>query len=128
VEITVTKRKVVWNKRPQAQDYAGASRYLDLVCALGEKQRILKAYRRARPAMFAAKDLLRASLLPLLPDDDAHVAADLKRVRKGRSLAPVLLVRGHASSAVPLTIADGYHRVCAICYFDENEPVPCFLV
>jgi hypothetical protein len=25
----------------------------------------------------------------------------------------------------PLIIADGYHRICAICYFDERAPIPC---
>jgi hypothetical protein len=121
-------KKVVWNKRLQAQDYAGASRYLDLICAPSRMKRIVAASRRAKSQLFAAKDLLRASALPLLSKDDVHVEGDLKRIRKGKPLAPVLLVRGDAASAVPLTIADGYHRICAICYFDESEPVPCILV
>jgi hypothetical protein len=25
-------------------------------------------------------------------------------------------------------VADGYHRICAICYYDENAPIPCRLV
>jgi hypothetical protein len=124
----MASKKVVWSKRLPAQDYAGASRYLDLICAPSRVKRIVAASRRAKPQMFAAKDLLRASALPLLSQDDLRVEADLKRIRKGKPLAPVLLVRGDAASDVPLTIADGYHRVCAICYFDESEPVPCFLV
>jgi hypothetical protein len=71
---------------------------------------------------------LRASALPLLSEDDVHVDGDLKRIRKGKPLAPVLLVRGDAARALPLIVADGYHRICAICYFDESEPVPCILV
>jgi len=35
----------------------------------------------------------------------------------------VLLVRGDLSQGIPLIIADGYHRICAICYFDEDSPV-----
>ena len=38
-----------------------------------------------------AKDLLRASSLELLPEDNAHVATDLKKVRRGERLSPVLL-------------------------------------
>jgi hypothetical protein len=124
----MTSKRVVWSKRLQAQDYAGASHYLDLICTPARMKRIVAASRRAKPQMFAAKDLLRASSLPLLSKDDVHVDSDLKRIRKGKALAPVLLVRGDAASAVPLTIADGYHRICAICYFDESEPVPCILV
>jgi hypothetical protein len=29
---------------------------------------------------------------------------------------------------IPLTVADGYHRICAVCYFDEDAPVSCRLV
>jgi hypothetical protein len=124
----MASKKVVWSKHLPAQDFAGASRYLDLICAPSVAKRIVASGRRAKTQMFAAKDLLRASALPLLSKDDVQVDADLKRIRKGKPLAPVLLVRGDGASAVPLTIADGYHRICAICYFDESEPVPCILV
>jgi hypothetical protein len=124
----MASKQIAWAKCPQTQDYEGAARYLDLLCTPSAVQRIVKAYRQGKPTMFAAKDLLRASALPLLSKEDVHVDGDLKRIRKGRSLAPVLLIRGYTSHGVPLTIADGYHRICAICYFDESEPVPCFLV
>jgi hypothetical protein len=38
-----------------------------------------------------AKDLLRASSLPVLGPDDVHVAKDLGKVSKGKPLSPVLL-------------------------------------
>jgi gluconate kinase len=41
-----------------------------------------------------AKDLLRASGLPVLDPDNVHVAKDLAKVKKGTPLSPVLLVRG----------------------------------
>jgi hypothetical protein len=66
--------------------------------------------RRTKAVHHAAKDLLRASGLPLLPEDDKHVAADLKRIHKGKALSPVLLVQGGMKNGVPLTVADGYHR------------------
>ena len=28
----------------------------------------------------------------------------------------------------PLTVADGYHRVCASYWIDENTDIPCILV
>lgn len=54
------------------------------------------------------KDLLRASNLPLLPQDESHVAEDLKRIHQGKPLPPVLLVRGDMSRSLPLIVADGY--------------------
>ena len=47
---------------------------------------LVKRLRRAKPVGHAAKDLLRAAQLPLLPSDEAHVDDDLKvgqRLRKG---------------------------------------------
>ena len=75
-----------------------------------------------------AKDLLRASRLPLLPRDNLHVAGDLKKIRKGKALSPVLLVRGNAATGAAMTVADGYHRVCASWYKDENIPIACRIV
>ena len=74
-----------------------------------------------------AKDILRAAALPLLPADNAHVAADLAKVRSGRALSPVLLVRGDLLAGIPMQIADGYHRVCASYHLDENTDIPCRL-
>jgi hypothetical protein len=49
----------------------------------------------------------------------------LKRIHKGKALAPVLLVRGTIASGLPLIVADGYHRICAVCYFDESASIRC---
>ena len=68
---------------------------------------------------------MRAAHLPLLPSDKSHVSEDLKRIQKGKPLAPVLLVRGDIATGLPLIVADGYHRICAVCYFDESAPIPC---
>lgn len=72
---------------------------------------------------YTAKDPLRASALPLLPRDESHVEGDLKRISKGKPLSPVLLIQGDMSKAVPPIIADGYHRICAVCYYDEDAAI-----
>lgn len=41
-----------------------------------------------------AKDILRASRLPLLGKDNVHDAADLDKAAHGERLSPVLLVHG----------------------------------
>lgn len=81
-----------------------------------------------RPVEHVAKDLLRASGLPLLPRGEARVDDDLKKLRRGEPLAPVLLVQGDLSRQRALVVADGYHRICAICHHDEDAPVRCRVV
>jgi len=76
---------------------------------------------------YAAKDLLRASRTHLLDKDSPHVAEDLKKIKKGKKLSPVLLVRGDGRQGITLTIADGYHRICASWHWDERCPVACCL-
>ena len=77
---------------------------------------------------FKPRNLLRASRLPLLPRENSHVAGDLKKIKKGKALSPVLLVRGNAAAGAPMTVADGYHRICASWYRDENIPIACRIV
>jgi len=65
--------------------------------------------------------------LPMLPSNNVHVRSDLSKISDGKKLSPILLVRGDAARAVPLQIADGYHRVCAGYLTDENTVIPCRL-
>ena len=89
---------------------------------------IVDQLQTASTASRKAKDLMRASRLPLLPADDPEVARDLKRVAKGERLSPVLLVRGTAAAGMPLIVADGYHRICASYHLDEDAEIPCRIV
>jgi hypothetical protein len=124
----MSKQKLVWKKKPEAEDYEGALNFLLLIYSDAKARRLLRLFRKGKTVNHAAKDLLRGSDLPLLSREDPHVEADLTRIRKGKDLSPVLLVRGDMTQGVPLVVADGYHRICAICYFDESAPIPCRLV
>ena len=121
----MSKVKIDWAKAPSAEDLDAASNYLTLIFPQSKRKSLMRALRSASKTMFASKDLLRASQLPLLPRDDSHVHEDLQRIRKGKSLSPILLISGDMRDGVPLIVADGYHRICALCYEDENEPVDC---
>ena len=88
-------------------------------------KRVVRRLRATAPVRRKAKDLLRASRLPVLPPDNFDVARDLKKVKEGKGLSPVLLVRGQLASEVPLTVADGYHRICASYHLDEDAGIPC---
>lgn len=113
-----------WKDEPEDQDFPAAESYLSLLLEPVAAKKLVKALRRVGGvAHYHAKDILRASDLALLPPDNVHVAADLAKVKAGRNLSPVLLVRGE-----PLVVADGYHRVCASYHLDENADIPCRIV
>jgi hypothetical protein len=121
----VSKPQLRWTSEGAASDFEAARKYLSLLGPEAKVNAIVKTLRKAKIVDQAAKDLLRAAQLPLLPNDDPHVDADLKRIHKGKALAPVLAVRGDFALGLPLIVADGYHRICAVCHFDENTPVRC---
>jgi hypothetical protein len=124
----MAKEHIAWKKKPEAEDYDGARNFLSLIFPGTKTEKLLAALHKTANIERAAKDLLRASGLPLLPRDEPHVDEDLKRIHKGKLLPPILLVRGDMSKGVPLIVADGYHRICAICYYDESAPIPCRMV
>jgi hypothetical protein len=121
----VSKPKLKWNEKEEGADFEAAFKYLSLLCPDRKANALVESLRGAKLVEHAAKDMLRAAGLPLLPRDDPHVGEDLKRIQKAKPLAPVLLVRGSMADGLPLTVADGYHRICAVVYFDESAPVRC---
>ena len=124
----MAKKKLLWNAKPQNDDYQAALDYLSLISSEVRAKSQVGALRRARVIYRSAKDLLRASGLPLLPPEEASVRTDLKKIAKHKALSPVLLIRGDLSTGAPLTVADGYHRICAVCHFDEFAPVAAQIV
>ena len=104
---------VKWLDEPEAHDFDAAAAYLSMVAeddAVATVVTALKAAprRTAPPRTFCAR--LHS---PMLPSNNVHVRSDLSKISDGKKLSPILLVRGDAARAVPLQIADGYHRVCA---------------
>jgi len=122
------QQTVKWLPRPESHDFQAAEDYLSLIMspkkAADGRQKLAAAggditHRKA-------KDILRASQLALLDEKNKHVASDLLKVSSGQPLSPILLLRGDDDH--PLTVADGYHRVCASYWIDENTDIPCVLV
>ncbi len=113
-----------WKDEPEAEDFPSAESYLTLLVGLPAASKLAKALRKQKVlSHFAAKDILRASGLPLLPVDDSEVSSDLEKIKHGEKLSPVLLIEG-----APLWVADGYHRVCVSYHLNEKTPVPCRIV
>jgi hypothetical protein len=117
-----------WQEEPEEHDFPAAADYLSLVAPAKEVATVVEALQAAETIHRKAKDLLRASRLGLLPADNVHVKKDLDKVKEGKRLSPVLLVRGRGDKGMPLTVADGYHRICASHHIDEDADVPCRLV
>ena len=113
-----------WKHEPEAQDFPAAQSFLSLLVGPDAATKLAKALRKQHGVThFAAKDILRASGLPLLGTDNSEVSSDLQKIKFGKKLSPVLLLAGE-----PLWVADGYHRVCASYHLDEKVPVPCRMV
>ena len=117
-----------WKDEPEDHDFPAAADFLELLLPPSTVEAVVTALRSATTVRKKAKDLLRASGLTILPPDNPHVARDLKKVSRGQMLSPVLLVRGALDRGLPLTVADGYHRVCASHHLDEDAEIPCRLV
>ena len=120
------KKKKRWMKEPEEHDYPAAQSYLTLLYDEETAANYAKSLCRAPMTSFAAKDIFRASQLPLLGANNAHVRRNQKKLAAGKKLSPLLLVRDQAHAK--LVIADGYHRMCAVYSFDEDTIVPCKIV
>ena len=117
-----------WDTTPAKDDYAAAARFLSLLMSDDRASSLAMRLRRGGIVQHRANDLLRASSLGLLPAKDPEVAKDLKRVKEGKRLSPVLLVRELGAGIRGLTVADGYHRICASYHLDPDSDIPCRIV
>ena len=120
--------KPLWKREPDKQDYPAAANYLSLLADAHVVDRLVKELKKAPIVTFHAKDLIRASRLTTLPMNDVHVREDILKVINGVKLSPVLLVRGAIEHDLPLTIADGYHRVCASYHLADDTDIPARII
>jgi hypothetical protein len=70
---TVSKPKLEWAEKGEAEDFDAAERFLSLLCSDTKAKAFATSLRDAKLVEHAAKDLLRAAHLPLLPSDESHV-------------------------------------------------------
>jgi hypothetical protein len=117
-----------WEATPSDDDYDAAGRYLSLLMSGGRSTELASGLKNSSLDTRRANDLLRVSGLALLPPHDPEVANDLKKVRRGKKLSPVLLVIGELDDERPLTVADGYHRICASYHLFPDSEIPCRVV
>jgi hypothetical protein len=78
-------------------DYPATESYLSLLVGVSTAVKLTKALRKEEDLQhFAAKDILRAAGLPLLPRDDSEVASDLEKVKFGKKAVSSAPARGHS--------------------------------
>ena len=117
---------VRWLSAPEEQNYPAAASYLNLVFNGAKAAKYVERLRKKPLSQFKAKDLFRASGLPLLGISNAHIQKDQKKIRAGKRLSPLLIVRDERNRKA--IIADGYHRLCAVYSFNEDAVIPCKIV
>ncbi len=117
---------VKWLPEPEDKDYPAAQSYLSLLHSETETIGLVRKLKDARMAQFKAKDIFRASGLSLLGVSNSHVEKDQNKIKEGKALSPLLLVRDSQNGKV--IIADGYHRLCAVYSLDEDALIPCKIV
>ncbi len=120
------RAKIRWLGKPQSHDYPAAQSYLCLLLPPRVAKQLVERLKRAKITEFAAKDIFRASTLPLLGVGDSHVERYRQLIILRKPLSPLLLCRNAAHGKV--IIADGYHRLCAVYTFDEDSMIPCQII
>jgi disulfide oxidoreductase YuzD len=118
--------EIKWLAEPEEKNYPAAESYLGLIYGEATVKTIMSAFQGAPVKQFKAKDIFRASGLSLLGISNYHVEKDRKKIEDEKQLSPILLVRDERNGKV--IIADGYHRLCAVYSFDEDENIPCKIV
>ena len=121
-----TRNEIKWMSKPENKDYSAASSYLSLLYAEKDAADLARDLKSAKVLKFKAKDVFRASGLSLLGISNYHVEKDRSKIKEGIELSPILLVRDSKHGKV--IIADGYHRLCAVYSFNEDEWIPCKIV
>jgi hypothetical protein len=116
--------KIHWMTEPEEHDYPAAKSYLSLHFDPLIVKRVVERLRLTTMSAFKAKDIFRASRLPLLGISNSHIHKNLEKIKAGKELSPLLLVRARPE----LFIVDGYHRMCAVYTYDEDALIPCKIV
>ena len=117
---------ILWLDQPEEHDYPAAVSYLSIIYPRAVVSTKVKALREAEVTGRKAKDIFRASGLAILTKANFHVRKDRKKLLAGEPVSPLLLVQDAHNGRV--TIADGYHRMCAIYELNEDADIHCKIV
>ena len=116
-----------WETSADKDNAKDATEYLGMFKKKKNAARIIDDLKNGKLVTFKAKDILRAAQLPPQPQDNAHVQIALQLINNGVPLTPVYLLRGKLKQGVPVTIADGYHRVSAAFWVDPSTDCAAYI-
>ena len=119
------KRKIKWLDLPEEHDYPAAESYLNLIFNDKISKDLVELLKESEMTQFKGKDIFRASRLPLLGMNNTHVRKNMKKIKRGEKISPLLLVRDLNGGVI---IADGYHRLVSTYIFSEDIWIPCKIV
>jgi hypothetical protein len=108
-----------WSKQVDQKHYDSAFSYLSLKYDPVDAMRLVKKFKAAKITTRHAADILRASQLKPLKEDDPGVQKEEKKLEDGKEFAPVLVLNYH----VWTDIADGYHRTSYAYHLDPFTDV-----
>jgi hypothetical protein len=120
------KIKIKWKSKPADNNFPAAESYLALLYSPDEVKQMIRKLKSAKIVEFKSKDIFRASGLPLLGISNLQFRKNMNKIAAKKKLSPILLVRDPKTSKT--IVADGYHRLCAVYFLDENIPIPCSIV
>ena len=72
--------EINWKSKPEKEDYASAKEYLALLYDEKKAAKLVSRLKNGRTITFSAKDIFRASHLPLLDISNAEVKADHNKI------------------------------------------------
>lgn len=120
------KQKINWLSKPEDHNYPSAISYLSLIVNQQTARSVGLALEGEPVVHFKARDIFRASGLPLLGISQHQIEHNLKKIKEGELLSPILLVRDATFRRV--IVADGYHRLCAVYHHNDNLEIPCQII
>ncbi len=118
--------EIAWLADVEEHNYPAAASYLGLLYSEELVAKMIAQFRSTPIVQFKAKDIFRASQLPLLGVSNSHLERDKEKIAGGKSLSPILLLRDTQHGKV--VVADGYHRMCAIYSFHEDALIHCKII
>ena len=118
--------EIQWLPESEEKDIPAAESFLGLLYGKRRVKIIVNKLKNAPASHFRVKDIFRASGLSLLGISNSHVEKDRKKIKARKPMSPILLLRDKPNGKV--IIADGYHRICAVYSFNEDELIPCRIV
>ena len=124
-QIKPQPRQVQWLEDASDEDYSAAAHYLSLLDVQKNVDKAVVEMRSATITEFKATDLLRAAQLTVPKIDDRPSREQMKKIKNGEPISPVLLMR--ASALKKVIIADGFHRICAAYRIDPDVVLRCKL-